>query len=445
MSDSQLTGDLLAAAVAGSGGYFVVQISLNGQYLYANPYFESVFVGEGDSTVGKPYTFGLLEEDFPAVGKVVTDCINDPGKSKPIILRKFARGHYFLTFWEFTCAIDQAGRPDSIICIGHNITESEKHQLQTEYYLHQINEYLNSITDGFFTLNKSWEFVRVNAVFEQIAGKSKEQLVGTSFWDSFDEHTEEPYARAMKFAMENNETVRFEQFWPPDRYYSAAIFPSREGLICYIRDITGKKKQEFELKDSQIKLRAILNSTVDSNTLISADLKVINFNRAAAEQSRLYYNRELIAGEDFLHFVPPHLLEKFKTNFRTALKGGIVKSEELIKVYNGDSVWVEFLYYPVLDDAKNLLGVVINSTIIDKRKRAELKVKTQYEQLKKIAHMQSHELRAPLTNIMGVVNVLNMLKQKVNDPEIIELLNTLAKSTSKMDSIIKQIVEATGE
>ncbi|MFZ2783190.1 MAG: PAS domain S-box protein, partial [Sediminibacterium sp.] len=254
-----------------------------------------------------------------------------------------------------------------------------------------------------------------------------------------------PYAQAIKFAMENNDTVRFEQFWPPDRYYSAAIFPSSEGLICYIRDITNKKKQEFELRDSQIKLRAILNSTVDSKTLISADLKVINFNRAAEEQSRLYYNRELVAGEDFLHFVPPHLLEKFKTNFSTALKGGTVKSEELIKVYNGDSVWVEFLYYPVLDDEKNLLGVVINSTIIDKRKRAELKVKTQYEQLKKIAHMQSHELRAPLTNIMGVVNVLNMLKQKVNDPEIIELLNTLAQSTSKMDSIIKQIVEATRE
>ncbi|MBH2003489.1 MAG: PAS domain S-box protein [Sphingobacteriia bacterium] len=445
MSDSQSTGDKLATAIAGTGSYFVIQISLNGQYLYANPYFESVFVEEGDSAVGKPYTFGLLEEDFPAVGKVVTDCINDPGKSKPIILRKFAQGHYFLTFWEFTCATDQAGQPDSIICIGHNITESEKQQIRTEYYLHQINEYLNSITDGFFTLNKNWEFVRVNDVFEQIAGKSKAELVGSSFWDSFDENTKEPYAQAIKFAMENNDTVRFEQFWPPDRYYSAAIFPSSEGLICYIRDITNKKKQEFELRDSQIKLRAILNSTVDSNTLISADLKVINFNRAAEEQSRLYYNRELVAGEDFLHFVPPHLLEKFKTNFSTALKGGTVKSEELIKVYNGDSVWVEFLYYPVLDDEKNLLGVVINSTIIDKRKRAELKVKTQYEQLKKIAHMQSHELRAPLTNIMGVVNVLNMLKQKVNDPEIIELLNTLAQSTSKMDSIIKQIVEATRE
>jgi len=59
--------------------------------------------------------------------------------------------------------------------------------------------------------------------------------------------------------------------------------------------------------------------------------------------------------------------------------------------------------------------------------------------------MQSHELRAPLTNIMGVVNVLNMLKQKVADPEIIDLLNSLEKSTVRMDDIIKQIVEATKE
>ena len=441
----QIKGELLAAAIAGSCEYYAIQISLDGRYLYANNSFQSVFVEEGDDIIGQPYTYGLLQDDFAILDKIVSDCLNDPGKSNSIILRKKARGQQFLTFWEFTCVTNQAGQPDSFICIGHNITESEQQQLKTAYYLRQINEYLNSITDGFFTLNRNWEFQRVNPVFEAIAGKPKNELIGKRFWDSFEEDTEEPYAKAMKLAMEQNETVRFEQRWPPDLCYSVAVFPSSEGLICYIRDITENKKQEVELKENQIKLRAVLNSTIDSNTLISADFKVINFNQAAADQTRIFFNSELLPGKDFRQYVPDRLMDKFQKNFNTALLGGIVKSEEMIDNPNGGVVWTEFLYYPVLDDDENLLGVVINSTIIDDRKKAELKVKAQYDQLKKIAYMQSHELRAPLTNIMGVVNVLNMMKQKVADPEIIELLDSLNKSTAKMDDIIKQIVDATKE
>ncbi|MBL7760656.1 MAG: PAS domain S-box protein [Sediminibacterium sp.] len=445
MPDPQIKGELLAAAIAGSCEYYAIQISLGGKYLYANNCFQSVFVEEGDELIGMPYTYGLLEADYPILDKVVKSCLDNPGKSQSVVLRKKARGQQYLTFWEFTYMSAQSGQGDSFICLGHNITESEQQQLKNTYYLHQINEYLNSITDGFFTLNRNWEFQRVNPVFEEIAGKSKQELIGSRFWDSFQENTQEPYAKAMKQAMELNETVRFEQRWPPDLYYSVAVFPSSEGLICYIRDITDTKKQEIELRENQIKLRAVLNSTVDSNTLISTDFKIINFNRAAAEQTRMFFNRELLPGNDFRQYVPDHLLNKFLKNFNVALQGGIVKSEEIIRAQNGGSVWAEFLYYPVLDDDGNLLGVVINSTIIDDRKKAELKVKAQYEQLKKIAHMQSHELRAPLTNIMGVVNVLNMLKQKVADPEIIELLNSLEKSTTKMDDIIKQIVDATKE
>ncbi|MDD2793859.1 MAG: PAS domain-containing protein [Sediminibacterium sp.] len=445
MSAPQIKEKLLAAAIAGSCEYYTIQISLEGRYLYANNSFQSVFVGDGDDIIGQPYTYGLLEDDFALLDKIVSECLNEPGKNKPVVLRKKARGQEFITFWEFTCVTNQSGQPESFICIGHNITESEQQQLKTAYYLHQINEYLNSITDGFFTLNRNWEFQRVNPVFEAIAGKPKNELIGKRFWASFDEDTEEPYAKAMKQAMEKNETVRFEQQWPPDFYYSVAVFPSSEGLICYIRDITDKKNQEVELKEYQIKLRAVLNSTVDSNTLISSDFKVINFNQAALEQTRSYFNSELLPGSDFRQFVPDYLLEKFQINFNTALQGGIVKSEELIITWNEISVWVEFLYYPVLDDDGNLLGVVINSTIINDRKKAELKVKAQYEQLKKIAYIQSHDLRAPLTNIMGVVNVLNMLKEKVADPEIVELLDSLETSTAKMDNIIKQIVDATKE
>lgn len=57
------------------------------------------------------------------------------------------------THWEFTCSTNEINQPESIICIGYDVTENEHNHRLIEKYLLQINEYLESVTDGFFTLN----------------------------------------------------------------------------------------------------------------------------------------------------------------------------------------------------------------------------------------------------------------------------------------------------
>ena len=119
------------------------------------------------------------------------------------------------------------------------------------------------------------------------------------------------------------------------------------------------------------------------------------------------------------------------------------QSQQLVKMATGNSIWMEFNYYPVFNDSNVLLGVSLNATIINDRKIAELKVKEQNEKLKKIAFIQSHELRAPLTNIMGVVELLDIFKEKIDSPEIFVLLRALSETAEQMDTIIKKIVGAT--
>ena len=62
---------------------------------------------------------------------------------------------------------------------------------------------------------------------------------------------------------------------------------------------------------------------------------------------------------------------------------------------------------------------------------------TQYNKLRKYAHINSHDLRGPLTTIMSILNVLRSGDTKLDR----EYLDALLKSSDKMDSVIKELNE----
>ena len=76
------------------------------------------------------------------------------------------------------------------------------------------------------------------------------------------------------------------------------------------------------------------------------------------------------------------------------------------------------------------------------------KIEIQNKKLQDIAWKQSHDVRAPLSNIMGLVNLLksnlNLDGDDVND-ENSKILNYITESTKKLDEIIHDIVDKTSE
>ncbi len=78
------------------------------------------------------------------------------------------------------------------------------------------------------------------------------------------------------------------------------------------------------------------------------------------------------------------------------------------------------------------------------------KIEIQNKKLQDIAWKQSHDVRAPLSNIMGLVN---LLKSNLNldgddvsdDDENSKILNYITESTKKLDEIIHDIVDKTSQ
>ncbi|MES2265176.1 MAG: PAS domain S-box protein [Bacteroidota bacterium] len=83
---------------------------------------------------------------------------------------------------------------------------------------------------------------------------------------------------------------------------------------------------------------------------------------------------------------------------------------------------------------------LVISTDITRQMQYTQAIEKQNEQLREIAYLQSHIVRAPLSRILGLVNMLKTSPDKQSETEIIEYLDTSAK---ELDEVIRTIVNKT--
>jgi PAS domain-containing protein len=101
--------------------------------------------------------------------------------------------------------------------------------------------------------------------------------------------------------------------------------------------------------------------------------------------------------------------------------------------YEETETWLYILFYPKEEGA-----VCFFRDITDVEQYVQI-ITTQYQKLKKIAWSQSHELRAPLTNILGLVSLLREAYTG-NNQEIQPLFDMLSESSVKLDAIIHKMI-----
>lgn len=369
------------------------------------------------------------------------NCSQHPGKKFSVTVRYINGDQTHTVQWELCCYADD--QEQAILGIGVLLTGDPLEEFSATRYAQQFNEYLDGVQDGFFALNRNWIFTRVNRFFEQVTGLSRHDMIGRNFWDIFPDSPDQPYAVAMRKAFDQEQTITFEQPWPPEYHFAVSASPSKEGIICYFIDISLQKKQQLELLANQIKLKAILDSTTDVNIMISPDMHILNYNRTASLLAEEYFRAQLHIGANFMHYVMPELRESFQDNFNRALAGEKLTTERPVALPNGDAMWFQFLYYPVYNEAGSMMGVAMNITNINGRKTAEMKLLQQYDKMREIAYLQSHEARAPLSNILGLINVLMLYTEKTNDPDILQVLEHLNESAARLDTVIQKIVSNT--
>jgi PAS domain S-box-containing protein len=108
---------------------------------------------------------------------------------------------------------------------------------------------LERVSDAFFALDRGWRFTYLNEQAEELLDRTADDLVGQSVWEEFPEAVGSVFEEQYRTAMETQETVSFEEYYPPlSMWVEVRAYPSETGLSVYFRDISERKTNERRLE-----------------------------------------------------------------------------------------------------------------------------------------------------------------------------------------------------
>jgi PAS domain S-box-containing protein len=114
---------------------------------------------------------------------------------------------------------------------------------------------LESIQDGLFGLDRSWNITYINSRAARNGGFEPEDLVGKNIWEVFPRLKDTPIEENYRRAMVGRTPVVFEMRGVyHGRWYSISVYPSAEGISVYWQDITKSKQSEETMRAHQVQM-----------------------------------------------------------------------------------------------------------------------------------------------------------------------------------------------
>ncbi len=147
-----------------------------------------------------------------------------------------------------------------------DIDASKKAELEILKLYEEKNTILESIGDGFFTLDKNWIVTYWNNEAEKMLGTPKDQVVGKNLWHVFSSHINSHSYKKYNQAIESGERVFFEDYYQAlERWFEISAYPSKNGLSVYFKDITDRITAQMELNELNLNLQKTAQDLAISN------------------------------------------------------------------------------------------------------------------------------------------------------------------------------------
>lgn len=135
--------------------------------------------------------------------------------------------------------------------------------LQTNEKNYRIT--LERIADAFIALDTNWCYTYMNSKAGEIFNCDPKTIIGKNIFTIFPGGADQPFYAAWHKAMQQQQYISIEEhFQSSERWFENHIYPSPEGLSVFFRDITGRKKAEQELRQSNERFKLISRATNDA-------------------------------------------------------------------------------------------------------------------------------------------------------------------------------------
>ena len=218
-------------------------------------------------------------------------------------------------------------------------------------------------------------------------------------------------------------------------------------MIGAMHDITTRKEEEARLKLLE---SVILNSTdsvmiTDNDSIKSNDPKIL-FVNPAFEKMTGYFKEEVIGKT-------PRILQNEDTDRKELGKlvnafNNCESSEITISnsKKNGEKYWVNFRIIPIKNEKGNVTHWIALerdvTKLVEDEKEKEKLLKELMEnnlELKQFSYITSHNLRAPITNLVAISNLIKT--EKITDELTLKLIEGFKTTTYHLNGTLNDLIE----
>ena len=345
---------------------------------------------------------------------------------------------------------------------GENSPSSESTEAKTRELAEQLTTTLESLTDGFFTIDREWRFTYVNRGAEQMFRLPRTALLGKHIWAKFPEARGTISQQQYERAMGENVAVQFETFYPPlGIWFDVRAFPSAQGLAVYCRDITAVRQTDTALRESNEKFNQLADNITDAFWIRSPDMREVHYVSPAFERiwgrpvECLYTNPHL-----WVDFTLPEDRERAQSAFAALTRDATsLDIEYRIVRPDGEIRWIRVRGFQVRDAAGRLVrltGIVsdihdlklaeleisrttraLQAEIVERRRAEDAADAANRAKSEFLANM-SHEIRTPLNGIVGMTDLA--LGTDLS-PEQREYLDMVKASGDSLLTVINDILD----
>jgi PAS domain S-box-containing protein len=196
------------------------------------------------------------------------------------------------------------------------------------------------------------------------------------------------------------------------------------------------KELYIKAKQSANKLRSFFDASSSLHFLIGRDMNILAYNTAAKNISEEMFGKSMRNDANILDYFEEKYKKSFIANFNKCLNGQSVARERTVENKSGKQWWY-VTYDPARDEEGNIIGVSLNLTDVSQKVSDEKKIDEQDLALKQIAWMQSHELRKPVSSILGLMEVIKNDDYSASK----EILQMMDKVVEELDEKIRKIVD----
>jgi two-component system CheB/CheR fusion protein len=366
-----------------------------------------LFGWRADEAIGKrAKELRLLHaDDFPAARAALTALARGQEARSTAQYRTLRRDGSVVHCEWYSSAI-RAKTARSIISLILDVSDREDAQAALHAAKARLSSIVAALPHGFTIIDRNWRYTDVSEPAARLIGKTRDELLGRSIWELFPDAGDE-FRSHCERAWREQKPVTFEYYSPAlDRWHEVFLYPLANGLTVQGYDVTDRKRAEQSLRESELRLRTVLENTPEGYAIYDSDRRFVYLNSVNLKLTNL--KLEEVVGKRDEELWPEEVTRTYVPQLKRVYETGIPQKFELDTTAVNGEVFTKILNLVPIKDAEGKVRHVVGASFdLTERKRFE-RTLLEADRLKtEFLALLSHELRNPLTPIRYSLFVLD--------------------------------------